>query len=174
MLENLESSIVKGHQKKVKSILRELIDAKDKSCTGHLFRLLNSNIKDGIIICDLARTFFRLNRESLSDCSTIFMFQDNENVNIIEALLEVLGYDKMIPSVEDQKRIIEKFFRFGDGMDMRYFSDPRYGLAAACAGWDNDVVREFLLYCKTVGDAPLKYVSENSLKRKYVRLRSLG
>jgi hypothetical protein len=172
MVEELQVSINKGHQKKVKTILQGIVERNDKSCLEFLSTLLGSDLQDGIIIADLTRAFFRLNRTDLSDCSTIYMLEYITNVNVQEALLEVLGYDRMIPPIEDQTKIIKKYFDFGKGMDMRYFSDPRYGLAAACAGWDENVVKEFLLHCKEIGDAPLKHVAENSLKRKYVKLRS--
>lgn len=172
MLKELESSVSKGQQKKTSRILNGIVERNDKSYLEPLSQMIKDPIEDGIIICDLVRAFFRLNRTSLSDCSTIFLMQGIDNVNVKEALLEVLGYDKMVPPIDDQKRIIEMFFNFGDGMDRRYFTDPRYGLAAACAGWEESVVREFLLHCKEFGDAPLKYVAENSLKKKYVKLRS--
>lgn len=51
------------------------------------------------------------------------------------------------------------------------YCDPRYGLAAACAGWDKQLTKDFLEYCLLTGDTPVKYVAENSLKGKYVKLR---
>jgi hypothetical protein len=80
----------------------------------------------------------------------------------------------MIPEIVDQQKIIEIFFKFGDQTNYKYCSDPRYGLAAACAGWEPSIVESFLKYCLEINDAPLKYVAENSLKRKYVRLRAIN
>ena len=172
MLKDLESAIIRCQHKKVKRIVQSIVEAKDKSYVNHFFELLSGEIYDGLIICDLTRALFRLNRTSLADCSTIFLFDKFSNINIHESLLEVLGYDKMIPSIDDQRKIIERYFHFGDGMDLRYFSDPRYGLAAACAGWDENIVKLFLLHCLDIDDAPLKYVSKNSIGRRYVKLRS--
>lgn len=174
MLKDLESAIVRCHHKKVKRIVKSIVEANDKSYVNRFYELLSGDIQDGLIICDLTRALFKLNRTSLADCSTIFLFEDFSNMNIHASLLEVLGYDKMIPVLEDQQKIIERYFYFGDGIDLRYFSDPRYGLAAACAGWDEDTVKPFLLHCLDVDDAPLKYVSKNSIVRRYVKLRSLS
>lgn len=172
ILQELDASIRRGHTKKVKKILQALVAQGDAQYTAHLRTLLTNELADGIMLCNLARAFFRLNRTSLSDCSTIFLLQDIPNLNVQEALLEVLGYDRMVPPVEVQQQLILLFFHFGDFLDLRYTTDPRYGLAAACAQWEESIVHRFLLHCLRVEDAPLRYVAENSLKRKYVKLRS--
>ena len=77
----------------------------------------------------------------------------------------------MVPSKEEQSHLIEKYFNFGDDTNYKFCTDPRYGLAAACAGWDKDVVKSFLEKCMSIPDAPLQYVAKNSLNRKYVKLR---
>jgi hypothetical protein len=76
----------------------------------------------------------------------------------------------MLPDNEDIKTIIKSAWDFGISRE-KGFVDPRYGLAAACAGWDKEIVRDFLNHCIATGDVPLKYVSENSLKGKYIKLR---
>lgn len=55
----------------------------------------------------------------------------------------------------------------------RGFTDPRYGIAAACAGWKKELTEDFLKHCLDTADrdTPLKYVAKNSLKGKYVKLR---
>jgi hypothetical protein len=159
------------NDKKAKKILLEYQQENEKEIIDFIFSAINSDlIQDGLILKYTVHTYFRLKRTSLNDVNPLFDF-DTEISNINESLLEVLGYDKMVPTIEDQEKIIKKYFHFGDGIDYRYFSDPRYGLAAACAGWDLDIVEKFLKKCLTIPDAPLKYVAENSLKRKYVRLR---
>lgn len=172
MRQELDASIRRGHTKKVKKILQDLVEQGDAQHTAYLRLLLTSELPDGTMLADLAQAFFRLNRTSLSDCSTIFLLQNIPNHNVQEALLEVLGYDRMVPPLDVQQQLIDLFFHFGDGLDYRYYSDPRYGLAAACAQWETVIVHKFLLHCLAVGDAPLRYVAENSLKRKTVRLRA--
>ena len=130
--QELDASIRRGHTKKVKRVLQDLVAKGDSQHNAYLRTLLTSELPDGTMLHDLAQAFFRLNRSSLNDCSTIFLLQDVSNLNVQEALLEVLGYDRMVPPVEVQKQIILLFFHFGDFLDLRYSSDPRYGLAAAC------------------------------------------
>jgi len=174
MLQELDASIRRGHYKKVKKILQSLVEQGNVQHNAYLQKLLTSELPDGIMLSDLARAFFRLNRTSLSDCATIFLLQDIPSIPVQAALLEVLGYDRMVPPVEVQKQLILQFFHYGDFLDHRVSTDPRYGLAAACAHWDEGVVHRFLLHCLRVDDAPLRYVAEHSLKRKYAKLRSLS
>ncbi|MCA6445110.1 MAG: hypothetical protein IM571_09475 [Chitinophagaceae bacterium] len=174
MQENFKEfkKILEGrNDKKAKKILLEYQQENKKEIIDFIFSEINSDlIQDGLILKYSVHTYFRLKRTSLNDVNPLFDFV-TEISNINESLLEVLGYDKMVPPIEEQEKIIKKYFHFGDGIDYRYFSDPRYGLAAACAGWDKEIVRDFLNHCIATGDVPLKYVSENSLKGKYVKLR---
>ncbi|NME68498.1 hypothetical protein [Flammeovirga aprica] len=105
------------------------------------------------------------------NCTPLFELWDIEDHTVNESLLNVLGYDKVVPSEDEQKIIIKKYFHFGDDIDNRYYSDPKYGLAAACAGWNTSIVKDFLNHCLTMNDVPLVYVSKYSLKGHYVKLR---
>lgn len=163
--------IARGHNQKLKKILKEAIDERDTSILDILKSTIENEKKNGSIINTITKAYFRISRKYAHDCSPLFeLWYVNEHT-VQESLLEVLGYDRVIPNIEEQQRIIDKYFDFGSNIDYRYFSDPRYGLAAACAGWDTHVVQSFLEHCLMVPDAPLKYVAQNSLKRKYVRLR---
>ena len=160
-----------GNDKKVKKILSEYTESGKKEIADFLFsEIISDAINDGLILKYCIHAYVRLKRQYINDVSPLFEFNTTIS-NINESLLEVLGYDKVVPNIEEQTKIIEKYFHFGDGIDYRYFSDPRYGLAAACAGWDKDLVKPFLEYCLTKPDAPLKYVAQNSLNGKYVKLR---
>lgn len=169
-LNELEKLLLSKNDKKAKKVLTEFVINNDLSVVDLIFsKIKDDTMVDGMIISYSVEAYFRLKRKSLSDVSPMFDF-DTLEYNINEALLDVLGYDKMIPSIEDQKKIIDKYFYFGEGIPS-YATDPRYGLVAACAGWDEKITRKFLEYCLTINDAPLKYVTQNSLKRKYVKLR---
>ena len=72
----------------------------------------------------------------------------------------------MVPETIDQKKIIDIFFDFGSKTNLKYCTDPRYGLAAACAGWETSIVENFLKHCLEVDDAPLKYIAKKSLDKK--------
>lgn len=157
--------------KKVALYLKAQVVLKNKSILPTLLVIIKEKNVIGTILCDCARAYFRIKRENTHDCSPLFNLYDLNNVNLSEALLEVLGYDRMWPSEKDQAKIIEIFYHFGDNIDRRYFTDPRYGLAAACAGWNKTIATNFLNYCLNIPDAPLNYVARNSLMDKYVKLR---
>ncbi|MCK9157174.1 MAG: hypothetical protein M0P12_14010 [Paludibacteraceae bacterium] len=170
-LHKLKRGFIKKARKKIQKIVSNSVSENDNSILSLLENTLNTEKENGIILNEVTKGYFRLKRKSKNDCSPIFELLSNNEFSVQEALLEVLGYDKMIPSIEEQKLIIDMYFLFGQGIDLNSFCDPRYGLAAACAGWDKEIVRDFLNHCIATGDAPLKYVSENSLKGKYVKLR---
>lgn len=117
-----------------------------------------------------ATAFVRIQRCSLHDGSQVIELIRTGNYSVVEGALEALGYDYMIPSVEEQKFILDKCSEFGVNRPKGY-TDPRYGLAASCAKWEDKLVKGFLDNCILTGDAPLKYVAENSLNHKYVKLR---
>ena len=132
--------------------------------------ILEREDEDSLLAMVSATAYIRLKRISLSDVSIVIEMINTNNSSIIEGAMEALGYDRMIPSIENQKKIIDQCFNFGKDR-LKGYTDPRYGLAAACAGWDSEIVKDFLNECLTTNDTPLLYVAENSLKRKYVKLR---
>ncbi len=158
-------------EKKVASYLKEQVVLKNVSFLSTLLVVIKEMKVTGTILCNCGRTYFRIKRKDMQDVSPLYYLCDINDINLSEALLEVLGYDKMLPLKEDQMKIIQMFYHFGDNIDRRYFTDPRYGLAAACAGWHKGITEPFLKYCLTIADAPLNYVAKNALIGKYVRLR---
>ncbi|KGO85750.1 hypothetical protein [Flavobacterium suncheonense] len=169
--QEIEKSIIRNHDNKLKKLLKEAVLENDTSILDILRNAIEKEQTNGAIINEITKAYFRLKRKNINDCSPLFELMHIDVYTVQESLLEILGYDKVVPSLEEQKKIIEKYFDFGSDIDLRYFSDPRYGLAAACAGWNTEVVEQFLKQCLTINDVPLKYVTENSLKKKYVRLR---
>jgi len=123
-------------------------------------------IDNGFFLADSCAAFLRI------DCtiSDFIKILNEENYSKSEGTLEVLGYDKIIPSIEEQDIIITKCWDFGLNRQ-KGLTDPRYGLAAACAGWKSEKTKSFLLHCLNSNDVPLTYVAEKSLKGKYVKLR---
>lgn len=112
----------------------------------------------------------RLQRDGLDDIGPFYEIIKNKKYSTNEGALEALGYDRMVPAVEEQYRIIEQFGDFGNDRP-KGLTDPRYGLAAACAGWTANNVKKFLINCINAKDVPLKYIAENSLNKRYVKLR---
>ena len=171
-MKELDIAIQKDNLKGVKKIIDDWIKHKNKNDLDELLTKIKSGgLKNGLIIKELVKGYFRLKRKGLKDTQPMKDFSLGDSINIQESLLEVLGYDKMVPTKEEQSEIISKYINFGDDTDYKYYTDPRYGLAAACAGWDQNIVKDFLEKCMIVPDAPLKYVAKNSLKQKYIKLR---
>ena len=117
-----------------------------------------------------ATALVRLKRKGLEDSDVVIELINTGKYSLIEGALETLGYDRMIPSVEKQKIILDKCKNFGLDRPKGY-TDPRYGLAASCAKWNLELVEGFLNECIATGDVPLVYVAEKSLQKKYVKLR---
>ncbi|MDP3929702.1 MAG: hypothetical protein Q8R57_11825 [Bacteroidota bacterium] len=141
-----------------------------KSANTLIKEIVNRNEEYDTITIFAARSYVQLNRNTLEDISPILEVMNECKYSLGYGMLDALGYDKMMPKKDEIIVLIKRFWGFyeirEDGL-----SDPRYGLAAACAGWDKEIVRDFLNHCIATGDVPLKYVSENSLKGKYVKLR---
>ncbi len=142
-----------------------------ESSADFIYNKFILNAENHSAITTVATTaFIRISRKNINDADVIVSLLDNPSSSVKEGALEALGYDKMIPDIDVQDIIITKCFTFGSNREKGYM-DPRYGLAAACAGWESEKTKEFLQDCLKSGDAPLEYVAKNSLKGKYVRLR---
>ncbi|WP_324680299.1 hypothetical protein [Hymenobacter sp. GOD-10R] len=158
------------HYNKLSKVLDEVTVNREESILGSLRHIIDTEEDAGILV-PVVRAYFRIKRAHLVDCRPLFEVATTEKYAVKEALLEVLGYDRMVPTSEEQERIINTFFHFGQGLDLRSRTDPRYGLAAACAGWDPVLVKPFLLHCLHLPDAPLKHVASKALKQQYTKLR---
>ncbi|MCZ4222510.1 hypothetical protein [Pedobacter rhodius] len=124
-----------------------------------------------------AQTYIRLKRRSLKDAKPIIELLKTGSLSIVDGALNPLGYDKMMPSAEEIKTLIKlswDLHKHKDriGKELAY-CDPRYGLAAACAGWNKQLTFDFLNHCLETsnGDTALLNVAKNSLKQKYIKLR---
>lgn len=115
-------------------------------------------------------SYYRLTRNDLHDAQPLKRKMHICKHSLGDGLLDAVGYDKMVFTIEDQIEIITSFWDFGVDRPQGH-SDPRYGLVAACAGWDIAISTPFLKHCIETGDTPVIYVAENSLKQRYVRLR---
>ena len=171
--EELISLWHKKWHKKLSRFLDVQVAKKNSEIIDTLKLIIRNENENGKIISDSARAYFRIKRINNKDCTPLYDLYDFKEINLTESLLNVLGYDKMIPEPADQQKIIKTFYDFGNEADLKYCTDPRYGLAAACAGWESNIVDDFLNHCMKIEDAPLNYVAKNSLKRKYIKLRSI-
>ncbi|MCJ8288356.1 MAG: hypothetical protein HRT58_21895 [Crocinitomicaceae bacterium] len=141
------------------------------SSIEYIDSILIERLEDHDLLLRVSATaLVRLKRNGLGDGDSVIDLLKTGRYSVIEGGLEALGYDQMIPSLEQQKEILEICKMFGADRQRGYM-DPRYGLAAACAKWNVELVEAFLNNCVVSGDVPLKYVAEKSLQRKYVKLR---
>ena len=166
----VEAAYEKRYEKKLASLLKAVVVEKDSTILPLLLNIIETEQENGFILNVVVKAYFRIKRNSNNDCDPLFELSSNDDYTVNESLLEVLGYDKVIPEYETQKKIIEMYRDLGLSRNRSYYSDPRNGLIAACAGWEGDIVKDFLEYCIETGDARSKYIAENSLKKKYVKI----
>lgn len=117
-----------------------------------------------------ATALIRVTRKSLADVECVEAVLRKSTYSVAEGVFNAIGYDRMVFDDAFCSRILSQYKDFGADR-LRGLTDPRYGLAAACAGWNASVTKDFLDKCIREGDVPLTYVAENSLCQKYVRLR---
>ncbi|HTO38301.1 MAG TPA: hypothetical protein VL021_07745 [Brumimicrobium sp.] len=141
-----------------------------KSIIQLIMPIVDRNEEYDMVTISTGLTFFRLQRRDLKDIEPLRAKLSTIKYSLGYGMLDAIGYDRMLLAELDIKELISHFWDFGRNRPRGYV-DPRYGLAAACAGWEPAIVKPFLQHCITTGDAPLKYVAENSLKQKYVKLR---
>lgn len=141
-----------------------------KSSLAILEEIADRNIEYDMITIVAATAVVRIKRKDLSDVTELKIRMKEMKYSLGLGLLDALGYDRMMPEQEDISIIIEHCWNFGGSREKGYV-DPRYGLAAACAGWKGEKVKSFLNHCINTGDVPLIHVAENALKGKYIKLR---
>lgn len=119
-----------------------------------------------------AQSYVRIMRESLNDVRPVFELLNKGGFSLIDGCLNPLGYDRMMPNNEDIKRLLRLTWDIHK-IKPKGYTDPRYGIAAACAGWNPELTHDFLQHClDTAGkDTPLIYVAKNALEGRYVKLR---
>ncbi|WP_324024677.1 hypothetical protein QSV08_15760 [Maribacter sp. BPC-D8] len=163
LLEALKMEFDKNHNATEIEIIKALGYLGNENAKSYI---KENYINNDFFLADSCAAYLRIN-STISDFIEIL---SEENYSKSRGTLDVLGYDKIIPTLEEQDKIITKCWNLGINR-RKELGDPRYGLAAACAGWKSKMTKPFLLHCLNSGDVPLIYVSENSLKGKYVRLR---
>lgn len=167
LLEALKMEFDKKHWETEEEIIRTLGFKGDKISKLYI---RENYINKGLLLSTSCAAYVRLDRIDNADVNAIIEFMNDNDYSKTEGVLEVLGYDRMIPIIENQEKIIIHCWDLGKDRQ-KGLTDPRYGLAAACAGWKSEKVNSFLKHCLESKDVPLIYVSENSLKGKYVKLR---
>jgi len=145
-----------------------------KNVLPQIEQIVRANISHDMITYAAAQTYVRLKRNSLHDATPVLELLKFGGLSVVSGCLNPLGYDKMLPNENQINELIKLAWDLHKHKDYDSgYSDPRYGIAAACAGWDKNLTKDFLEHCIATanGNTPLEYVSENSLKGKYVKLR---
>ena len=148
-----------------------------KKALPEIEQIVRTNKPHDMITFAAAQSYVRLKRKSLNDASPALELLKFGGLSTVDGCLHPIGYDKMQPNETQIKELIKLSWNLHKHKDRvgheGGYCDPRYGLAAACAGWDKQLTKDFLEHCLATadGDTPLEYVSENSLKGKYVKLR---
>lgn len=132
--------------------------------------ICEKNEPDSMVGIIAAEAYVRLKRKSINDVTPVIELLNYGHHSIMQGAYNALGYDKMLASDEEIIKLI-KLSEKPASKVLPQFDDPRYGLAAAAAGWKKELVEEFLLDCLKSSNEPLKYVAANALKGKYVKLR---
>ena len=141
-----------------------------KNAIKEVQEICEKNEPDSLIAIIAGEAYVRLKRKSINDIKPAIEILTYGHHSIMQGAYNALGYNKMLPSDSEIIELI-KFSEKAECNVIPQFDDPRYGLAAAAAGWKKELVEAFLLNCLQSNDEPLKYVAANSLKGKYVKLR---
>ena len=132
--------------------------------------IVETNEPHDMITTAAAESYVRLKRQSINDAQPVLELLKKGAHSVICGCLNPLGYDQMIPPEAEIKELIKLAWDLHENTE-KHFCDPRYALAAACAGWNPVLTKGFLEHCLETGDVPVQYVAEKSLKGKYVKLR---
>ena len=82
-----------------------------------------------------AESYVRLKRKSLNDALPVIELLEFGGLSTVSGCLNPLGYDKMLPDENQIKELIKLTWDLHKHKDWeRGYGDPRYGIAAACAG----------------------------------------
>lgn len=123
--------------------------------------VFNNDIDSDIVKFAASKAWVRLSRSDLKDAKPILKVINMGCCSATEGALEALGFDRMIPDENSCNQIIVKCWDFGFGRHKGY-TDPSYGLAAACAGWKKEIVNAFIKHCLESKDNPLIFVAKFS------------
>lgn len=147
--------------------------------------IITQNLPQDAVTLFAARTYVQLKRTSLNDGKPVRTLLALNGLSVSTGALMALSYDRMIPDREDCKEIIKACWdinKHPDRIGSEYgLTDPRYYLAAACAGWDIQLTAGFLHHCistafnidrsgKPAENKPLVDVCKKALSGKYVRV----
>lgn len=139
--------------------------------------IVHKNKSHDMITYAAAQSYVRLTRTSLSDISPITELLAFGGLSVVDGALSPLAYDKMTPTNNDILKLFKLCWNLHEHKDRVGFesgyTDPRYGLAAACTNWDKSITYEFLNHCINTAknDSSLLKAANTILQGKKLKLR---
>lgn len=151
VLEALQNEIITNKSWETQSELFKCIGINNyRKASSILESIAEKNEEYDMVTISVGTALIRVKRLEKNDVSELLKRLKTMKYSLGYGMLDALGYDKMLPNNEDIKTIIKSTWDFGISRE-KGFVDPRYGLAAACAGWDKEIVRDFLNHCIATG-----------------------
>lgn len=153
-----------------------------KEALSEIEPIVLKNMPHDSITSVAATSFVQLKRKSIHDAKPVIYLLNYGSISVISGALYSLPADRMIPSEDEIKTIIEKsrdINKHPDRIGLEFgLMDPRIYLALACADWNKNLTTDFLNHCiktaydinrfdKPVQNTNLIEVCENSLKGKF-------
>ena len=148
-----------------------------KPALSSIENIIQLNAPHDMMTYAAAQTYVRLKRKSSNDAQPILYLLRFGGLSLVDGALNPLAYDKMMPPKEEIIELIQLSWDLHRHKDRigyeKNYCDPRYGIAAACAGWDKELTIDFLNHClaTAVDDPSLIAVAKKSIKGKYTTLR---
>ncbi|HVU99128.1 MAG TPA: hypothetical protein VHE34_28090 [Puia sp.] len=148
-----------------------------KLASKYIDPIVYKNKSHDMITYAAAQTHVRLKRISPSDAKPIIELLRFGGLSLVDGALTPLAYDKMQPCDDEILELITLSWNLHQHRDRlgneQAYCDPRYGLVAACAGWNIELTSKFLRHCIDTSetDKAIRSIAENSLRSKYSKLR---
>lgn len=156
-----------------------------KPALNDIEKIVRKNIPHDTITRRAATAFVQLMRKSIYDAKPVLELLSFGSISVISAALQALAVDSMLPPDNEIKKIIKISWdinKHKDRIGKEYgLEDPRKNLAAACAGWDITLTKDFLNHCietayninkfnKQIKNDNMIDVCQKALEGKYVKL----
>lgn len=136
----------------------ELIKLLGKECIMSALpiikEIVTKNVEFDMVTIQAAMAYLRMTRENISDVSPIISMFGKIGYSVGEGFLSCLGEDLMIPSVDNQNKLISYFWDFGNPTPLGHI-DPRFGLAQAAQKWKTPEAEKFIEHCSLSLDSKL-------------------
>jgi hypothetical protein len=140
-----------------------------------LWKLARRETEHTTLYSALGDAIVRIGPESDHDMAPVFEAIGTRRFQLIDGALRAMAMLRMVPTDAEIVELI-RIAELPEAVEALrgYPNDPtglRKWVAAAAAGWPQELVRDFLERCVTTTDHGLRLAAEQSLKGKYVKWR---